>query len=39
MLKGGEVVELHYKEYFSSLWWRGYSKFVVDSIVGERPAN
>ena len=26
-------VELHYKEYFAPLPWRGYSEFIVDSIV------
>lgn len=36
MLKGGESVELHYKEYFAPLPWRGYSKFVVDGIVNEK---
>lgn len=33
MLAGGKYVELHYKEYFGALPWRGYSKYVVDSIV------
>lgn len=33
MRAGGRYVELHYKEYFGALLWRGYSKFVVDSIV------
>ncbi|MBQ0080689.1 MAG: hypothetical protein KBS95_03975 [Alistipes sp.] len=33
MLKGGEIVELHYKEYFGALPWRGFTKFVVDSII------
>lgn len=33
MTKGGETVELHYKEYFGALPWRGFTKFVVDSIV------
>ncbi len=33
MRAGGEVVELYYKEYKHSLPWRGYSNFVVDSIV------
>jgi hypothetical protein len=37
MLLGGQSVELHYKEYFGSLPWRGFSKFVVDSIVSSRP--
>ena len=30
---GGKNIELHYKEYFGALPWRGFSKFVVDSIV------
>ena len=34
MLLGGRTVELHYKEYFGALPWRGFTKFVVDSIVG-----
>ncbi|WP_255489775.1 alkaline shock response membrane anchor protein AmaP [Dysgonomonas sp. 25] len=29
----GQVVKVHYKEYFGALPWRGYSKFVVDSIL------
>lgn len=33
MLLGGRTVELHYKEYFGALPWRGFTKFVVDSIV------
>ena len=37
MLLGGQTVELHYKEYFGSLPWRGFTKFVVDSIVSARP--
>lgn len=37
MLLGGQNVELHYKEYFGSLPWRGFTKFVVDSIVASRP--
>ncbi len=34
---GGQQVKLHYKEYFGALPWRGYSKFVVDSILDSRP--
>lgn len=34
MLLGGRTVELHYKEYFGALPWRGFTNFVVDSIVG-----
>ena len=37
MLLGGQTVELHYKEYFGALPWRGFTKFVVDSIVSARP--
>jgi hypothetical protein len=33
MLSGGRQVDLHYKEYRGTLPWRGYSKFVVDSII------
>ncbi|MDR2920290.1 MAG: hypothetical protein LBV72_13130 [Tannerella sp.] len=33
MLAGGKIVELHYKEYFGAIPWRGYSRYVVDSIV------
>lgn len=29
----GRNVKLHYKEYFGALPWRGYSKFIVDSII------
>jgi hypothetical protein len=33
MLSGGREVDLHYKEYMAALPWRGYSKYVVDSII------
>lgn len=33
MRAGGQVVELHYKEYFASLPWRGYSRYIVDEII------
>ena len=33
MLEGGENVELHYKEYFAPLPWRGYTKYIVDRII------
>jgi hypothetical protein len=29
----GKIFNLHYKEYMGSLPWRGYSKYVVDSII------
>lgn len=41
MRAGGKNVELHYKEYFKPIPWRGYSAFIVDSIVSIRstPAS
>lgn len=29
----GKNVKIHYKEYFGALPWRGYTKYIVDSIV------
>ena len=37
MLQGGRTLELHYKEYFGALPWRGFTKFIVDSIVTIGP--
>lgn len=40
MISGGKNVQLHYKEYFGTLPWRGYTKFIVDSIVSiEEPVK
>lgn len=33
MLSGGKEVSLHYKEYLAPVPWRGYNKYVVDSII------
>lgn len=33
MLNSGKEVELHYKEYIGSVPWRGYSEFIVDSVI------
>lgn len=33
MLSSGKEVELHYKEYLHAIAWRGYSNFIVDSII------
>lgn len=33
MLAGGRDVELHYKEYFGAIPWRGNTVFIVDSII------
>ena len=41
MISSGKNVQLHYKEYFGALPWRGYTKFIVDSIVmiEEKPRH
>lgn len=39
MSLSGRFLQLHYKEYYGRLPWRGYSKFVVDSIVEMTPMN
>lgn len=39
MLNSGKTFELHYKEYKGALPWRGFSIYVVDSIVMMRDAN
>ncbi|MBC6112622.1 hypothetical protein ACFOG5_24025 [Pedobacter fastidiosus] len=36
MGNSGKFYELHYREYKSSLPWRGFSKYVVDSIYAAR---
>lgn len=33
MVASGKIVQLHYKEYFGRLPWRGYTHFIVDSII------
>ncbi len=33
MTESGKHVQLHYKEYNGSLPWRGYTKYIVDSII------
>lgn len=33
MLNTGMEVKLHYKEYLATIPWRGYNKYVVDSII------
>jgi len=34
MLNSGKYFDLHYREYRHTLPWRGYSKYVVDEIIG-----
>ncbi|WP_199120045.1 hypothetical protein [Pedobacter sp. ASV28] len=36
MANSGKTFELHYKEYKGSLPWRGFSVYVVDSVVSMR---
>ncbi len=38
MLNSGNTVQLHYTEYFGALPWRGFTKYIVDSIVAVQPA-
>lgn len=33
MLSSGKEVELHYKEFLHTVPWRGYNRYVVDSII------
>ncbi len=37
MRNSGKVLDLHYKEYHSTLPWRGFSKYIVDSIYAMKP--
>ncbi len=41
MVASGKMVQLHYREYFARLPWRGYTKFIVDSIISieEKPLD
>ena len=33
MQASGKNVQLHYKEYFGAIPWRGFTKFIVDDII------
>ena len=33
LVNEGKLFNLHYKEYLGALPWRGYSRYVVDSII------
>jgi hypothetical protein len=37
MSLSGQDVKLHYKEYYATLPWRGYTKYIVDSIMSSDP--
>jgi len=36
MNNAGKEFDLHYKEYFGKIWWRGNTVYVVDSILAMR---
>jgi hypothetical protein len=38
-LATGKEVQLHYTEYLGSIPWRGYSTFIVDSIISIEPGK
>ena len=33
MTESGKVMDLHYKEYFGRLPWRGHTRYIVDDII------
>ena len=39
MTESGKVMDLHYKEYFGRLPWRGHTRYIVDDIVSIREKN
>lgn len=39
MSNSGAYYDLHYKEYKNTLPWRGFSRYIVDSIVHMQPAT
>lgn len=39
MSSSGKFVELHYKEYLGALPWRGFSNFIVDSVITVKDVN
>jgi hypothetical protein len=38
-MNGGKIFDLHYKEYNGAVAWRGYSRYIVDRVVGMREPN
>lgn len=41
MRNSGKILDLHYKEYHGTLPWRGFSKYIVDSVyaMSESPSG
>lgn len=38
-LNSGKIFDLHYKEYNGALPWRGYTRYMVDSIISMRDPD
>ena len=39
MKQSGKTMDIHYKEYFGRLPWRGHSKYIVDRIEAIRESG
>jgi hypothetical protein len=39
MKNSGKSFDLHYREYHNTLPWRGFTRYIVDSIYTSRPAQ
>lgn len=39
MTNSGSYFDLHYKEYRSSIPWRGFTPFIVDKIISMKPVE
>ena len=37
MTESGATMQLHYKEYYGKLPWRGHTRYIVDSVVSIAP--
>ena len=37
MTESGSTMQLHYKEYYGKLPWRGHTRYIVDSVVSISP--
>ncbi|MBN8862491.1 MAG: hypothetical protein J0H92_03930 [Sphingobacteriales bacterium] len=38
-LNSGKIFDLHYKEYNGAIPWRGYTRYIVDSIISMRDPD
>lgn len=38
-LNSGKIFDLHYKEYNGAIPWRGYTRYMVDSIISMRDPD